>query len=754
MPTILQLRRGTTSQHSSFTGAEGEVTVDTTKDTLVVHDGSTAGGYEVALADGSNFSSEKIQDVAAALITGASHTNITATYDDSAGTLALAASSYSDADVGTYLTDNGYATQATIVAAISDSAPGTLDTLNELAAALGDDANFATTTATSLSNRLRIDVNNQGLDSTETQNALTNLGLTATSTELNYMDGVTSAVQTQLDDKADKDELPSQVTATASGAIVNGDPVILNSDGTVTSVAETGTSRGRLSSEVMPGNLGSSNDLAVLSYDVAANKILSIYKNNFGHMYGQVGTLESDNTVTFATAVRLGSHSMSSSLRPVIVYDPVEEDHVIFFHDNSSDPHMMVLTISGNTVTAGTIQDNNTFENALTGASYDSRSSCIVAVGLRVTLDWARGALYSRTGANTLELAGTFVIDDTYPAGTIGTDRFDMDITPLDDAGRFLFHGNIRDGGSSNNPRAAVISVNSAGDDATVGNFLELEGATAGDTTLSSSLNGNITFEQIGTDKVAFMFMTGTSSGQLAIASVSGDTITFGQPISLISSTLYSGTAPDLFWSTSQSLLVITYADTGNSYYGTMQTATVSGTTITLSSQTAVTIHEGNPSTSGSGSVFIQSNGKLISNFSNDLYVTQTYDLSATNLTNTNYLGIASADVADGASAVIQTAGSIDDAQSGLVVGSRYFVQGDGTLATTVDSSYPDIKVFAGTAMSTTDLRVAKSDAVLQDRIGVVETDTATNTGNIANNASAITANRIDIYNASGTLLN
>ena len=45
MAKLLKLRRGTTSQHSSFTGAEGEVTVDTTKDTVVVHDGSTQGGF-------------------------------------------------------------------------------------------------------------------------------------------------------------------------------------------------------------------------------------------------------------------------------------------------------------------------------------------------------------------------------------------------------------------------------------------------------------------------------------------------------------------------------------------------------------------------------------------------------------------------------------------------------------------------------------------------------------------------------------
>lgn len=48
MATALKLRRGTTSAHSIFTGAEGEITVDTTKDTVVVHDGSTVGGFPLA----------------------------------------------------------------------------------------------------------------------------------------------------------------------------------------------------------------------------------------------------------------------------------------------------------------------------------------------------------------------------------------------------------------------------------------------------------------------------------------------------------------------------------------------------------------------------------------------------------------------------------------------------------------------------------------------------------------------------------
>ena len=51
MPTALQFRRGTTSQNNSFTGVVGELTVDTDLDTIVVHDGSTAGGFQLVQKD-------------------------------------------------------------------------------------------------------------------------------------------------------------------------------------------------------------------------------------------------------------------------------------------------------------------------------------------------------------------------------------------------------------------------------------------------------------------------------------------------------------------------------------------------------------------------------------------------------------------------------------------------------------------------------------------------------------------------------
>ena len=119
MANALQLRRGTTTEHGSFTGLAGEITVDTTKDTLVIHDGSTAGGIPLA--------KESSASTNALTLGGQSLSQIQTAYE-------------------------GYADTA--AAAVVDSAPATLDTLNELAAALGDDANFSTTVTNSIATKM------------------------------------------------------------------------------------------------------------------------------------------------------------------------------------------------------------------------------------------------------------------------------------------------------------------------------------------------------------------------------------------------------------------------------------------------------------------------------------------------------------------------------------------------------------------------------------------------------------------------
>lgn len=63
MSFAFQRRRGTTAQHASFTGLLAELTVDTDKDTVVVHDGSTAGGFPLARAAGGTLADTTIRGI-------------------------------------------------------------------------------------------------------------------------------------------------------------------------------------------------------------------------------------------------------------------------------------------------------------------------------------------------------------------------------------------------------------------------------------------------------------------------------------------------------------------------------------------------------------------------------------------------------------------------------------------------------------------------------------------------------------------
>ena len=181
MATQVQFRRGTTTQHSSFTGAVAEVTVDTDKETVVVHDGSTAGGHPLATEASVNTKVSKAESVTSnnaikALINtkvekadAVTSNNAIKGLIDKKIAVANATSTFapkvSPALTGTptapTAANTTNSTQIATTAFVKnnltnlvDSAPGALDTLNELAAALGDDANFSTTVTNLIGTKL------------------------------------------------------------------------------------------------------------------------------------------------------------------------------------------------------------------------------------------------------------------------------------------------------------------------------------------------------------------------------------------------------------------------------------------------------------------------------------------------------------------------------------------------------------------------------------------------------------------------
>ena len=140
MSKSIKRRRGTAVEHQTFVGLDGEITVDTTSNSIRVHDNSTAGGFETARADGSNIHADTI-DINGGTIDGAvigANVPAAITGTDLAGTsLDLSSStvinSVLDEDNFSSNSATALATQQSIKAYV-DSQVGTVDTLAEILA--------------------------------------------------------------------------------------------------------------------------------------------------------------------------------------------------------------------------------------------------------------------------------------------------------------------------------------------------------------------------------------------------------------------------------------------------------------------------------------------------------------------------------------------------------------------------------------------------------------------------------------------
>ncbi len=163
MATQIQFRRGTKTQHNSFTGATGEVTVDTTNLSLHVHDGVTPGGFESAKVDLSNHSGVGV--LTATTFSGNLTGNVTGTATSTTNIPNLTGDITSVNTTTTLATVNsnvGTFGSSTAIPSIAVNAKGLVTGISTSAITVGDGTLTLATSGTGLSGSQTFTANQSG----------------------------------------------------------------------------------------------------------------------------------------------------------------------------------------------------------------------------------------------------------------------------------------------------------------------------------------------------------------------------------------------------------------------------------------------------------------------------------------------------------------------------------------------------------------------------------------------------------------
>jgi hypothetical protein len=468
----------------------------------------------------------------------------------------------------------------------------------------------------------------------------------------------------------------------ASGALANGSKVILKSDGKVEVVGESTTT---YTESIPAGAETSPNELQTIYHSAVftdtANVFLVAYMDGpteSGRMV--VGTV-SGTTISFGTEVVFEStskvHYVSMSFDPNTSGSFVVAYRHYSSTANYGSPKVIAGNISGSTLTFGTSATVQTDAATDISVAFDPNTAgkFVVAYDHEGSVDEGRATLGTISGT-TITIGTTTAYESS-----VGAQYTTLSFDP-NTAGKFVVYYRS----TSEYGRLRVGTISGASISFGTANIFNSYG----------TFNGDLAFVTGTANKFIVAYKNEGNSYHVssALGTVSGTSVSIGSSV-----TARSENANEIkvnFDPNSSSRFIVTTALSGTS----VVVGTLSGSTITYGSQNAIDSLEG----AGITTAFdANSPGKFITvwtdNPDGEACVSQ---LSAseitTNLTATNFLGTSTEAYADTATATILMQGGISTNQTGLTIGSDYYVQADGTLSTTADS--PSVKL--GKALSTT----------------------------------------------------
>jgi hypothetical protein len=486
------------------------------------------------------------------------------------------------------------------------------------------------------------------------------------------------------------------VEFTASGAVASGKPVVLNSDGTVTEVAEATVSE----------NVGTASQIASSSstwsagisaaFDVASGTHVIFYRDTGDSSKGKaVVATPSGSSLSFGTPVVVDSGTI---IYPDIVYaDSLEKVLVSHGAGTNNRGEVYVGTVSGTSISFGSAYayaDSAEQEGSLAWSTDDN---VFVVV-------WDDPNTYgeSRVGSvsGTTISYGTEVAFETSGGNGSGVSEIGIGYT----TGSKVVVA-YRDPASGTNQKDSYARVGTiSGTSISWGSRTLIKAGTNG--SIWGTKDHKVCYDPIS-GKVLISYWNESNSDypEVIVGTISGTSISFGTSV-VVSS---NGTAApiEMAYNAAAQKIVIYYNLNNQSSNSFTKLVTISGTTPSLSTQ--LSMSPGDDSRYYEGAISYDSTNKnslIAYPNSNSPYggkaLIYTAEYVGTNLTAASFIGLAAGAISDTASGNINVKGGINEAQTGLTISSDYYVQTDGTLATTADD--PSVKV--GQAISATTINM------------------------------------------------
>jgi hypothetical protein len=458
----------------------------------------------------------------------------------------------------------------------------------------------------------------------------------------------------------------------------SGQTVVLNSDGTVEAVGESPASLG---AEAVFDSTTSLEGAFNSTYDSVNNKIVIAYRVS-GQSYkgfAAVGTI-SGTSISFGTPVEFSSGTTKTTV--AITYDVAAEKVVIFYSNisNSSYGTSIVGTVSGTSISFGTAV---VFDSS--SVSFDS----VYTAAATYHPIQEVSVLSYRNSAGTLSTIACSVSGTTPTFGT----------QVVVGGTAFQYIDNVYDASADR----IVTSGSIAG---TNGTFVlsSCSGTTMTTTATDYYFNsGNVNYTALSYDSVnektvvVYADMSNSTKGSAVVATVSASSVSYGTEVVFQS----SGTSEwiSAAYDVSAGKIVVVSSSAANSDSGQIYVGTVSGTDISFSGQLAF---NGTSTTIRIRATYAETEQQTCISYvdygNSQRGTAILYSNISTN--SADFIGITSSAIADTATGAVNIYGGINEAQTGLTIGSDYYVQDDGSLSTTASS----VKV--GQAISATTINM------------------------------------------------